>query len=675
VASSQQVLAGVAAGAAALLIVTAGYFASQRDREDTVVAVGEPQVSSAPLSGPTATPQVTKTPTTVTPKNPGNGGIVGNGVSTVNQNADQGKNSGGNVPQRPGGDVGGDTGKGDTGGGARPATAIVPSVVNLHLGQAQSTLNGAGLKVSVSYRAVTDRAQDDVVLGQDPGERTTVYAGSTVRITVGQLGTVAVPSVVDQSRDSAERQVNDAGLKSSVSYQKVDDPAKDDVVLSQSPNGGSQAKAGDTVGLVVGQINTVQVPSVVRLPLADAQRRLNDAKLRSSVTDQTVQDKTQDGIVQAQDRPAGSTVNVGTDVTLTVGRYVAPITQVQVPPVVGLMLADAQKRVEGARLKWSVSYYDPGDASGQDGAVRAQTPSGGTMADVGSTVVLTVNKRAIKDCSPASVGKQSLAQARSTLETAGFKVSVTNQAVTDPALKDVVLAQTPAAGTLVACGSTVTLTVGQLQQVVKVPVPNVVHLAQSAAVGQINGANLKASVTTQTVTDKALDGVVISQNPGGGTQVDPGSTVTLTVGTYATPKVPVPNVVNQAQSAAVGQVNGANLKSSVTTQTVTDQAKDGVVLSQSPSGGSQVDAGSTVTLTVGKYAAPKVAVPNVVDQSQAAAQSQLSGAGLTMSATSADVTDQTKNGVVISQSPASGTKVDPGTTVSVTLGHYVSPLG
>jgi len=37
-----------------------------------------------------------------------------------------------------------------------------------------------------------------------------VNVGSTVRLTVGQLGTVAVPSVVDQSRGSAERQVNDA---------------------------------------------------------------------------------------------------------------------------------------------------------------------------------------------------------------------------------------------------------------------------------------------------------------------------------------------------------------------------------------------------------------------------------------------------------------------------------
>ena len=486
------------------------------------------------MGDPTVTPS--KAPASRTTRRtrpaPGNGGIVGNGVSTVDEGGGQGNAPAGNVPQAQGGDVGGDTGKVDAGGGARPATATVPSVVNLHLGEAQSRLNGAGLGVSVSHRAVTDRAQDDVVLGQDPGERTTVNVGSTVRLTVGQLGTVAVPSVVDQSRGSAERQVNDAGLKSSVSYQKVDDPELDDVVLSQSPSGGAQAKAGDTVNLVVGQINTVQVPPVVKLAVAEAQRQLHGVKLRASVTQQTVQDKAQDGIVLGQEAAAGTTVDVGTTVALTVGHYVE--VGPKVPSVVGLALADAQKRLEDLKLKWTVAYRTSTSNGARDGIVAAQGTAPGTSVPVGFTVDLTVDRvQAVTTCTVPSTSGLTLSQARAKLEAAGFTASPTYQAVTDPAQRDLVLSQSPSAGTTRSrpCG-TVALAVGQVQAVAKVAVPSVVGQSQAAAQSQIEGAGLRMSATTVDVPDQTKNATVVGQTPASGTQVVPGSTVSVTVGHY-----------------------------------------------------------------------------------------------------------------------------------------------
>ena len=50
----------------------------------------------------------------------------------------------------------------------------------------------------------------------------------------------------------------------------------------------------------------------------------------------------------------------------------------------------------------------------------------------------------------------------STLESAGFKVSVQNQDVQDPGLDGIVLSQNPTGGTKAPQGSTVTITVGHI---------------------------------------------------------------------------------------------------------------------------------------------------------------------------------------------------------------------
>lgn len=69
--------------------------------------------------------------------------------------------------------------------------------------------------------------------------------------------------------------------------------------------------------------------------------------------------------------------------------------------------------------------------------------------------------------------------------------------------------------------------------------------------------------------------------------------------------VTVPNVVGQAQSTAVNNIQNAGLSASVQTTTSGATASNsGTVKSQSPSGGSSVASGSTVTLTVYNYVPP-----------------------------------------------------------------------
>jgi serine/threonine-protein kinase len=127
---------------------------------------------------------------------------------------------------------------------------------------------------------------------------------------------------------------------------------------------------------------------------------------------------------------------------------------------------------------------------------------------------------------------------------------------------------------------------------------------------------------------------------------------------------PVPNVTGLQVDRATQELESAGFK--VTAQRVenTDHPT-GDVFDQSPVGGQLADEGSTVTLQVSKGTGQKD-VPNVIGQSQAAAQSQLTAAGF-VPRTSQQSSDTAPAGQVISQSPQGGSKADPGSEVDIVV--------
>ena len=71
-----------------------------------------------------------------------------------------------------------------------------------------------------------------------------------------------------------------------------------------------------------------------------------------------------------------------------------------------------------------------------------------------------------------------------------------------------------------------------------VAVPPVEGLDEQNARTQIEGAGLAVQISDQQVANPGQDGIVLSQSPGSGTQVDPGSTVSLVVGRFREPEIP-----------------------------------------------------------------------------------------------------------------------------------------
>jgi RHS repeat-associated protein len=130
--------------------------------------------------------------------------------------------------------------------------------------------------------------------------------------------------------------------------------------------------------------------------------------------------------------------------------------------------------------------------------------------------------------------------------------------------------------------------------------------------------------------------------------------------------VAVPDVVGQTQASAESAITGAGLAVGTVTTQSSGTVPAGSVISQDPAAGAQVAPGSAVNLVVSTGPA-LVAVPNVVGQTQASAESAVTGAGLAVGTVTTQSSGTVPAGSVISQDPAAGAQVAPGSAVNLVV--------
>ncbi len=190
-------------------------------------------------------------------------------------------------------------------------------------------------------------------------------------------------------------------------------------------------------------------------------------------------------------------------------------------------------------------------------------------------------------------------------------------------------------------------------------VPAVTGLPQARAEAEVREAGLEPEATRQ--ESSRPQGIVLAQSPDAGDEVDEGSSVRLVVST-GPPRETVPNVVGQTESEAVAAVTAAGFKADVT-QAFSNK-KAGIVVSQEPKGGSNLEDGSVVALTVSKGGKP-VTVPDVVGTTSSEATTTLEQAGLKVNVVA--VPSDQPSGTVVAQNPAAGKQAQAGGTVRLNV--------
>jgi membrane peptidoglycan carboxypeptidase len=128
-------------------------------------------------------------------------------------------------------------------------------------------------------------------------------------------------------------------------------------------------------------------------------------------------------------------------------------------------------------------------------------------------------------------------------------------------------------------------------------IPDVVGLASARAQEVLAHANFTPIV--KKVPSFEPPNTVIGQTPGGGTAAVLGSGVTIQVSDGKAKPVVVPRVVGQTEAKAIAVLKEARLVVHVV-YVDTDKKQRGIVVSQTPTGRTLVDARSTVTIRVGQ---------------------------------------------------------------------------
>jgi serine/threonine-protein kinase len=270
--------------------------------------------------------------------------------------------------------------------------------------------------------------------------------------------------------------------------------------------------------------------------------------------------------------------------------------KVAVPPVVGNTVSDATTIVTNDGFTPNVINET---STSPSGTVIAQSPTGGVRLSAGAIVTLKVSEGPGQVSVP-QVQDDSKSAATKAITGAGLTVghTLTQSSATVPA--GAAAGTDPPSSSLLIRGSSVTLYISS--GMAPVTVPYLIGSNAGAATAQLKVLGLRVNETSQPSNNAGEVGNVIGQTPSASTTVQPGTLVTIVIATAPTTAA-VPNVVGFTPSAASSTLTGAGFTVQQSTEVVNKPNEDGIVMKQSPAGGT-ANKGSTVTITVGKYQAP-----------------------------------------------------------------------
>jgi eukaryotic-like serine/threonine-protein kinase len=233
------------------------------------------------------------------------------------------------------------------------------------------------------------------------------------------------------------------------------------------------------------------------------------------------------------------------------------------------------------------------------------------------------------------------------------------------------------------------------------PVPNLVGQHATPAGAGLRRAGFHVTLVRAHSTQPR--GTVVKQDPAAGTKVAKGSDVRLSVSTGAAPPLAATTTQEQATTPATTTAPTATETTPTTpAQPATAQVPSlsgevqtavqrlgqegfhasvayvpgsqplGTVVAQSPSAGATAPRGSQVTVNVsaGPNAHTQETVPNVVGKSIPEALSALHAAGLRLIELKTPISDQSRAGLIVQQTPLPGERAPKNAQVLVYWGAY-----
>ncbi len=210
----------------------------------------------------------------------------------------------------------------------------VPDLSGLTEDEARTALNKVGLGFKADKEPSSTVAKGKVI-SQDKAAGTKIAKNTTitVKISTGEEN-ISIPNVVGKKQIEASNILEDAGFKVAVN-QQYSDTVDSGLVISQTPTASTQSIAGTSVTITVSSgaepAKKATVPNVIGLSESAARQAFDSVGISVTTKTENVSSKSSDGKVIVQSIAAGSSVDVGSSITITVANYEEPKTEATTP--------------------------------------------------------------------------------------------------------------------------------------------------------------------------------------------------------------------------------------------------------------------------------------------------------------------------------------------------------
>jgi len=215
-------------------------------------------------------------------------------------------------------------------------------------------------------------------------------------------------------------------------------------------------------------------------------------------------------------------------------------------------------------------------------------------------------------------------------------------------------------------GTYFALTAGKVKEV---QIPNVVNKNLEQAEEEVSKLNLKLEVVEEKYDLNVPEGQIIEQDPKfqNNFKIKEGGTIKVVV-SKGQKIVTVPKVTGMKKDEAIQSLKDAGLEATVQ-EDFNDEVESGYVVKQDVAENEQVAEGTTVTIHV-SAGIEQISVPDLSNKKEEDAKKIISDSKLKYKATVKTSDPGRPNGVVVDQNISSGSMVNKGTEITITVNEF-----
>ncbi len=265
----------------------------------------------------------------------------------------------------------------------------VPPVEGKSFEAAKRILEKKGLKIKIVGKEYSEIIEAGHIISQDPEPGRKLKKGEIVRVVLSKgKELIEVPDLAGKTEAEAGSLLGEKKLKVGEIERVFSDTVPEGIVISQEPKSGEKVEIGTPVNLKISQgVELVIVPDVLNKNSEEATKAVSKAGLKYSLKEE-FNEEVEIGRVIRQTPQPGIEVKKGSTVEIVVSKGPETVT---VPDVIGKSNLEARSELEALRFEVETIFVSVSDQS-QIGKVVAQSPTGNSQANKGTTVTIWVGQ-------------------------------------------------------------------------------------------------------------------------------------------------------------------------------------------------------------------------------------------------------------------------------------------